>query len=978
MLASNRFATSALLVLALSSSIATSILAAETPVNHSTQELTQQQWGQDIDVLESSIRALHPGLYSYNTPTQVDRLFADLSRRIERDPRFPSAFVAISEAMAELKCGHTYTNFGNQERSTKERLFSHQARVPFLFRWIDGRMIITRNASNDTSLVPGTEVLSINDVPSKRILKRLMAIGRADGSNDAKRVDYLQVQGLAEHEAFDIYLPLYFPEIGKQQKLRVRYPNRPGLHTVTVSGLDHAQRQALVERRSVPSGNDPADWTVTYPDADSAVLKLTSWALYNTKWDWRAYLDGVFRELESKGTRRLVIDIRGNEGGLGEVGDHLIAHLIDRETEFPRIERRTAYRKVPDALVPNLSTWDRSFKDWGEQAQEMRPGVFRLVRPNDATGPLIIRPVLPRFLGKTIVLTSATNSSAAFEFIQRVKSAKLATLIGQPTGGNQRGINGGAFFFLTLPNSRIEIDLPLIAQLPTTEAPDAGIQPDILVKLRATDIAKGHDAVMAAALSFPVPPASQATSAFNAAEAIENELIPAVIFVGEPVPKLRLTDRMRKYQVPAVSIAGYTNDGESWYRVHGRTHGKNGSVVHMDTLFQAASISKTVTAIAVQILAAQRGISLDEDVKRYLTSWRIPRNPFSAEPITLRQLLSHTAGISVEGVKGEDLESTQSTLQEMLNGANGHLPVEIAGRPGNRFSYSGGGYLILQQFVEDVSGMPFGDYVKRVIFHPLNMSQSRYEDPDPSTAALAHGVQGATPRLGWYRYPQHAAAGLWSTPADLLKLVRSMQNSFHGNGGLLSREQVNQMLAIDGPQGYGLGVGVKREPIPSVFFHAGQNPGGYSCVMVGRMDRNEALVVMTNSEDPSLLREIISGYAERNQLGDVHGLHQRPVSIKPHPIRRDTLQMLSGSYADPDDGYVIYVSIAENNRLRLTYSRSRREFELIAISESRFVDLQTGSETIFDVDPHTGKGLRLLRSGDTFESTPNDSPNTTD
>jgi len=151
------------------------------------------------------------------------------------------------------------------------------------------------------------------------------------------------------------------------------------------------------------------------------------------------------------------------------------------------------YRKVADDLSPYLDTWDTSFKDWGDQAVEPNDGFYRLKRYDDDERGTVIKATGHPFTGRAYALVDASNSSATFEFAQALQQNRLGTLVGQPTGGNQRGINGGAFFFLRLPNTKIEIDLPLIGFYPMADRPDAGLVPDVLIKARAEDIARGID-----------------------------------------------------------------------------------------------------------------------------------------------------------------------------------------------------------------------------------------------------------------------------------------------------------------------------------------------------------------------------------------------------------------------------------------------------------------------------------------------------
>jgi len=240
-----------------------------------------------------------------------------------------------------------------------------------------------------------------------------------------------------------------------------------------------------------------------------AYLRMPTWALYNSKWDWKLWLRSHLDDAATNHAPSLILDLRGNEGG-DDVGNEIISHLIDAPVTLSSMRRLVRYRKVPDELVPYLDTWDNSFRDWGSSAVDLTEpwptaptGVkyMRLTRyDDDATGD-VIKPAGKRFTGKVLVLIDAANSSATFQFAQTIRNHHLGTLVGQPTGGSQRGINGGALFFLRLPHSGVEMDLPLIGNFPIAAAPDAGVTPDSLVKTTALDIAAGQDAVLAAAVA---------------------------------------------------------------------------------------------------------------------------------------------------------------------------------------------------------------------------------------------------------------------------------------------------------------------------------------------------------------------------------------------------------------------------------------------------------------------------------------------
>ncbi len=480
---------------------------APTPASSAATRLPAAGLQRDIDILERAYLQLHPGLYRYNTPAQVHAHFATLRRALDHDATLAEAYLAFSRFAATVRCGHTYANFYNQSKTVTAALLESPTRVPFQFRWLDGTMVVTRNMSVDATLVPGTRVLAIDGVPTPRILAAMMAIARADGGNDAKRIASLEVRGFDRYETFDVYLPLLFPQVGSRQQLRLQSPGDSAPRTITVVALTQAQRlasrdapAASTASPAASAGAKPAPpWTLSFVDGGVALLQMPTWALYDDASDWQGWLDAMFARADLRAAPALVIDLRGNEGGL-DVGQAILAHLVDRPLVLPGVLRKTRYRRIPADLRPFLDTWDRSFDDWGASATALGDGFYRLQSEGERADGERIAPVLSRFAGGVAVLVGAGNSSATFEFARAIRQARLGLLVGQPTGGNLRGINGGAFYFLRLPNSGIELDLPLVGQFSTTPQPDAGIVPDVLVPVTVADIAAGRDAELAAAL----------------------------------------------------------------------------------------------------------------------------------------------------------------------------------------------------------------------------------------------------------------------------------------------------------------------------------------------------------------------------------------------------------------------------------------------------------------------------------------------
>lgn len=445
-------------------------------------------WASDIAILRQAYMAMHPGLFRYLTPAQVDQGFAGLEAVWASSPSRQEAYLALSRFLSTIRCGHSYANFYNQSDVIVSALFSGKTRLPFHFRWLDGQMVITANGPQD--LPRGTIVQSIDGEPASDVLSSLLPYTRADGTNEARRVAQLEVRGIDNYETFDIFYGLTRKRAGQPFRLVTDRGER------TVEAIDLKQRQAQI---TAPGKNDGPQWELRYEAGDVARLIMPGWAVYNTKWDWKGWLDGVMAEIVSRQVKALIVDLRDNEGGL-DCGDEILARCIDRPLQRTAYERRVRYRTAPKALDPYLDTWDPSFKDWGKDAVEIGNGFYKLIEEGgNSRAPIM--PKGPRFRGKLVVLVGPTNSSATFQFASLVQSSRLGVLVGSPTGGNRRGINGGAFFFLRLPASGLEVDLPLIGTFPATPQPDAGVIPDVTARESVTDIRDGVDSVLRVALA---------------------------------------------------------------------------------------------------------------------------------------------------------------------------------------------------------------------------------------------------------------------------------------------------------------------------------------------------------------------------------------------------------------------------------------------------------------------------------------------
>jgi CubicO group peptidase (beta-lactamase class C family) len=266
------------------------------------------------------------------------------------------------------------------------------------------------------------------------------------------------------------------------------------------------------------------------------------------------------------------------------------------------------------------------------------------------------------------------------------------------------------------------------------------------------------------------------------------------------------------------------------------------------TRFQAASLSKPVTALLAMRLVELGQLALDEDVNVRLKSWRIPENEFTrGKKVTLRALLSHTAGLNVSGFDGYAAGAVLPTLRQLLDGlppANS-APIRVGLVPDKKFSYSGGGYAVIQQLIEDVTGKPFQSVAQELVLGPLGMEHSTFAPhvgANGEEFAAGHLEDGGMVPGGWHTYPELAAAGLWTTPSDLALLVQEMQKP----GKLLTAASVETMLTGVGGD-YGLGFGLGKTGSARSFKHNGGN-AGYRCQFFAYREGGNAAVVMTNSD----------------------------------------------------------------------------------------------------------------------------------
>jgi CubicO group peptidase (beta-lactamase class C family) len=350
---------------------------------------------------------------------------------------------------------------------------------------------------------------------------------------------------------------------------------------------------------------------------------------------------------------------------------------------------------------------------------------------------------------------------------------------------------------------------------------------------------------------------------------IEAGLLPPVILKGQPLRTTKLEDRIRSSRIPGVSVAVFNDGRIEWARGWGVADASTGQKVESDTRFQAASISKPVAAAAALALVSRGRMSLDADINTYLTSWRLPDNEHTAkQKVTLRQLLSHSGGVTVSGFRGYASSEAVPTLVQLLDGAKpaNSAPVRVDIPAGTRYRYAGGGYSIVQLAIENVTKQSFADAARDLVLAPLGMTHSTFVQPLPqdlhAKAATAHRGSGEPIAGRWHTYPEQAAAGLWTTPEDLARFAIAIQQMAAGTArtSIMSRELAAEMMrpVFDD---YGLGLGITGTGRELRFGHGGSNVG-FRCQLIAFKETASGVVVMTNGDrGAEIMQDIVRAVA---------------------------------------------------------------------------------------------------------------------
>jgi CubicO group peptidase (beta-lactamase class C family) len=403
-----------------------------------------------------------------------------------------------------------------------------------------------------------------------------------------------------------------------------------------------------------------------------------------------------------------------------------------------------------------------------------------------------------------------------------------------------------------------------------------------------------------------------------------------------------LAEQMAFYKVHGVSIAVINNGKIEWAKAYGVREAGTNSLVDVNTLFQAASISKAVSALGVLHLVQEGALDLDTNINDFLASWKVPDNEFTVnQSVTVRYLLCHGAGLSGHMLGDYSGGEGVPTSLQLLDGIPPAKmdPVRVVCEPRTEFRYSGGGYLILLQAITDVIGRPFPDIMQETVLSPIGMERSGYFQPldhdSADNVAAGHDGMGSVFDGYWLTMANLAGGGLWSTPSELCLFAIEIQKALRGESSIISQEITEEMLRAH-IGSYGLGFALQGEGENLAFSHGGDSRG-YHNFLFAFARRGQGVAVMTNAENgSSLYQEILRSVAIVYDWSVL-----QPSVINPAQLPTETLNRYTGRYIF-NNALPTIVTI-EDDHLKMV-GDDGRTFLWYPDSEDHFIDSYSGWE----------------------------------
>jgi len=441
-------------------------------------------------------------------------------------------------------------------------------------------------------------------------------------------------------------------------------------------------------------------------------------------------------------------------------------------------------------------------------------------------------------------------------------------------------------------------------------------------------------------------------------KAVENNLGLPIRIEGDP--DHTLMERMNFHKVKGVSIAIIKDYKIEWVKAYGWADSAEQKRATTTTLFQAGSVSKSLNGVGVLKLVQDKKLDIYADVNDHLTTWKIPYDSLAkSKKVTLANLLSHTAGLGVHGFPGYERGDTIPTLIQILNGERpaNTAAVRAVFEPGLKGQYSGGGTMISQIAVQDITKKPYDAFMWHSVLKPMGMKNSFYTQPAPKSKQklLASGyyADGKEVKGKYHIYPEQAAAGLWTNPTDLAHYIIETQLALVGKSKVLSKDMTRLRLTPYIDKSAALGVFIYKRGENTYFEHSGSDEGFVS-EYYGSMEGGNGVVVMANTDNGAILNEIINNVATVYEWKGFYNPLKRPKIII---VPQNILETYAGEYKRKvDDKFYIKISIVNGKIIYLEPDWDG--FELFAGAENEFFSRENPVGITFKKD-EAGKIIEL-------------------
>ncbi len=452
---------------------------------------------EDYELVEQMILDLHPGTYRFADSAKIKKSLAELKQKFSTPKSYGEAYLALSKTLSALECGHTAASLYNQNKIIKSVIHRQKDKMPFAFRWIEGKMVVTFDASSDAIIPMGTVIHTINGVEVEKIYAKMEEYIPSDGNTPKSRRAMSEIEAYDfRYDIFDVLYPLLYPLENEVLELSISRPEETLEESISLEYITRFDRTDILTERypDFPKvRNDLISFEII--NDHTGLLKIGSYGLMGWKrltLDYGEFLKQSFAKLKKEKIANLIIDIRDNNGGNDEMLDELLTYLdVDRIT-IDDFEGRTRYLEFPENIKANSKSWGGD-DPWyyHPDPKEKINGYYAY--PEEAFVDQKNKKKGSYFKGNLYWLIGPKNASLAYYTASAARRFDLGLLVGEETGGNQQGINGGQLVFLTLPNSQIEIDFPIMGMFYTKDAPNQGILPDVEISQTLLDFRNGID-----------------------------------------------------------------------------------------------------------------------------------------------------------------------------------------------------------------------------------------------------------------------------------------------------------------------------------------------------------------------------------------------------------------------------------------------------------------------------------------------------